>query len=535
MSRNEQQPILIVGGGPTGVVMAIELSRRGVPYRIIDRKNEPTPTSRAFTIHAKTLEIFENMGIVDHYLNTGLKSFGFVFNFKGMVEKPVLDFRILRSRYPYTLIYNQNDTERVLREHLESSYNRTVEWGKQITGLDRDDSGNFTATIKDVVSGKEETLNPSYVVGADGVHSFVRKSLNLPFEGEAYEGMIMQMMDSEIEGYDEDPKWVQYFMEKDSFLLTAPLPNGKYRLLVSDMGESADRKKNTRREAFQEIMETHKVNGEVQEPEWTTQWVIWKRLADIYQDGKLFLCGDSAHVHSPSGGQGMNSCIQDAWNLGWKMAMVWKGEAKQELLSTYGTERKPVAQQVIDGTDHMHEIIMAHGGGMKDRMALTQTPGWQVEVTERIAGVSYTYFDLNPLPEGLKEMPEGPRIGDRAPDVDFSNYRTLFGYARRPSLTMFLMPSDDTDIAATILKDINSTYGHIMDSKVIANDPIEGLSSEIFISDPDANAAELYGSGDEGRIYIMRPDGYIGFKCYFSEFENLKSYLDMWFVANNSE
>ncbi len=528
---SEKDPILIVGGGPTGVVLAIELSRRQVPFKIIDSKDRPVPTSRAFTIHAKTLEIFEQLGIVEKYLNTGIKNYGFAFTFEGLSEKPALDFRILRCRYPYILNYSQNETERLLREHLTATYGVDIEWGNRLTGLETDENGTVTATITNQQTQEEEVFKPSYIVGADGVHSYVRKSLNLPFEGEAYEGMIMQMMDTEVEGYEEDPQWTQYFMKENNFLLTTMLPNGKCRLLVSDQGESADRKKNTRRDAFQQVMDEHGVSGTISEPEWTTQWVIWKRLADIYSKGKVFLCGDSAHVHSPSGGQGMNSCIQDAWNLGWKLAMAWRGEAKAELLDTYGDERKPVAQQVIDGTDHMHDIIMAHGKGMEERMALTQSDGWQIEVTERIAGISYTYFGINKLPDGLETLEGGPRIGDRAPDVDYPDFRTLFGYLRSPEFSMILMPASDAEAAKAVdlLNEASGAFGTTVKSFIVSKQPLDAVTCENTILDPEDQTTEKYGRGNEGRIYLIRPDGYVAFKCSFSQFDKLVEFFGYWF------
>ncbi len=513
----EIKPVLIVGGGPTGMMLAAELVRRNVPCRIIDRKEGPTLSSRAFTIHARTLEIFEAMGIADRYLSTGIKSYGFLFNFEGLEKKPVLDFRILRSRYPYILVYSQAETERLLREHLSDDRGMEIEWNTELSKLEQAEDGSFEVEIKDRKTGEVTTMDPSYVIGCDGVHSFVRKSMDLPFDGEAYEGMIMQMMDTSTKDYDCDPEWIQYFMQDQNFLLTTPLPNGNHRILISDMGETA-RDKGSREEAFQKVVDGHGLDFKIDEPEWITQWVIWKRLANIYRANNVFLCGDSAHVHSPSGGQGMNSCIQDAWNLAWKLAMVLRGEAKADLLDSYEVERKPIAQQVIDGTDAMHDIIMAHGRGMTERMALTETPDWQTSVTELVAGVSYTYRDFMEFEDGLGALEGGPEAGDRAPDIDFASGATLHEAFRHTGMTLVLMPgAGDGDAAASLASDVSAKYDHILNTCTVADE------------DRDTVAA-VY--GDAGRLYLVRPDGYIAFRSSLDDKDFLLRYLDNQFVAN---
>lgn len=515
MSRNDIKPVLIVGGGPTGTMLAAELKRRNVPCRVIDRKEGPTTSSRAFTIHARTLEIFDAINMAEPFIETGLKSFGFLFNFRGLEKKPVLDFRMLDSLYPYILVYSQAETERMLREHLAETHNMEVEWNIELNKIDVADDGSIHAEMRHRKSGEITTMDPSYVIGCDGVHSFVRKTMGLPFEGEAYEGMIMQMMDSSTEGYDSDPDWIQYFMEDKNFLLTTPLPNGNHRILISDMGETA-KHEGSRVEAYQKVVDSHGLDFKIVEPEWVTQWVIWKRLANIYRKDNVFLCGDSAHVHSPSGGQGLNSCVQDAWNLGWKLAMVLKGEAKESLLDTYELERKPIAQQVIDGTDAMHDIIMAHGRGMEERMALTETPDWQKRVTELVAGISYTYRDHIKPAEGLLPMTGGPEAGDRAPDAVLGDGSRLHEMFRDGGMTLLILPEDgEREQGQALVSDVSGQYGSIIQSHVCGSE----------------GADELISTYGNGRAYLIRPDGYIAFRCTLGERDRLLEFLDDILVA----
>lgn len=521
MPDDQIRPVLIVGGGPTGTMLAGELARRQVPCRVIDRKDGPTTTSRAFTIHARTLEIFETIGLAERFISEGLKSYGFVFRFEGLEKQPVLDFRILRSRYPYILVFSQAETERLIREHTDEKHGISVEWGVEMSALEVSADGAIRAEIRNRATDVRETIEPSFVVGADGVHSFVRKTMNLPFDGGAYEGMIMQMMDAEVDGYDCDPRWIQYFMKDKNFLLTTPLANGRHRILISDMGEVA-RHPGSRIEAYQSVVEEHGLHFRIVEPEWATQWVIWKRLANVYRSGNVFLCGDSAHVHSPSGGQGLNSCVQDAWNLGWKLAMMLRGEARPELLDSYETERKPIARQVIEGTDAMHDIIMAHGRGMEERMALTESADWQVATTELIAGVSYTYRDFIETPPGLASMPDGPAAGDRAPDADLPDGRTVYELFRHTGLTLLLMPADagETRHAEAIKARVADRFGAIVHSHRLGG---EGELTAL---------APAYGSDGAGRLYLVRPDGYIAFRSRLSEADKLFAHLDCLLVQS---
>ncbi len=163
------------------------------------------------------------------------------------------------------------------------------------------------------------------------------------------------------------------------------------------------------------------------------------RLADTFRDGNVFLAGDSAHVHSTTGGQGMNCCMQDAFNLGWKLALVLKGHAKPELLDTYEAERRPVAEQVIWAASSLHDIFMTHGKDIAQRRETMFEPGYTEKVVNACSGVAYTYRDVTAKPGALSEI-DGPAIGDRAPDIDFESGGTLFDRLRHQYFTLLVMP-----------------------------------------------------------------------------------------------
>ncbi len=511
MTYDSETPILIAGAGAAGIVLATELRRHNVPFRMVDKMPAPSAASRAFTLHSRTLEMIErwDTGLLSRYLERGLPTNGFAFNFRGLDERPVLDFTDLDTRYPYVLVHNQNETEGFIRDYLRDTFDYEPEWNTRVKDIVADTDGVTATLVHHGSNDREETVRARWLVACDGIHSAVRKSLGLTYEGDDYTGMVLQNMDVALAGFPDGHDWVHFYMGKDHFLLVVLLPGGNYRLLISDMGEAANRNL-TAKEAFQMIVDRHFEGVTLGEPDWATKWEIWTRLAGTYRAGNIFLAGDSAHVHSPSGGQGMNCAMQDAQNLGWKLALVAKGKADESLLDSYEAERKPVAEQVIGGASALHEIMMAHGKGVEERIKLTKDPDWLAIAAGRVSGVSYTYRDYVEQPDGLADI-GGPAIGDRAPDCLFANGRRLFELLRHTSMTLLLMPNGDEPLATHVASQIEDIYGAL-------------IRCEIVPSEEDL--AVRYGAGTEGRLLLIRPDGYIGFKCLFSEAAVLNNHLD---------
>jgi len=517
-----EAPVLIVGAGPTGLITAIELLRRGVACRLIDRLPVPHQTSKSFTLHARTLEMMEHIGVAHRYLDAGIKSNGFRFNFKNSSEKPALDFTGLPSRYPFILIFNQNETERVLRQHLEATYGFSPEWGVQLLSLEQSDQG-IEAVIRHP-NGAKETIHPNWVVGADGVRSRVRECLGITYEGEDYQENILQMMDVGIQDFTDGDDWIHYFVAQDHFLLVTKLPGTNYRVLISDLGKADRPSIGETRAAFQEYVDEFSNSARLAEPRWATKWRVWRRLTTSYRQGSVFLAGDSAHCHSPSGGSGMNVCMQDAFNLAWKIALVERGEARPSLLDSYESERKPVAQQLIEGTHALHEIIMGHGHGLVDRIERTREPGWNAAATYRISGLSYHYRDQ--LAHLRDNVLAGPNAGDRVIDAQLDQRLRLADVLRRPDLTLLIAPANEADIAtAQALRETVARRWPRIKLVTVLPQGSETLENNVYI-DKTGELAKAWGENSVGWAALIRPDNYVHTRAALTNSEAIVRVLD---------
>jgi len=364
----KEVPVLVVGGGAAGTMLTLELARRGVKALTVDRLPKASETSNAITVHARSLEIFERIDkrLAERFLERGIHNVGYVLHFvdgtgKRSEVRPGIDFRGLDSRYKFILVNRQSETEQYLREYASAHYGASIEWGTQCVGVTPDADG-VTATLE--TDGKRRDVRCRYLVACDGINSLVRRALNLEQEQSEYKGTVLQNMDAFLEGFPDADDWVHYCAGTDHFIMIVKLPGGFYRMLLSDRGEAANV---TPEQGFMRLVDKHFDGVKLGKIVWHSKWQSFVRLAKTYRSGNVFLAGDSAHVHSTTGGQGMNCCMQDAYNLGWKLALVVQGKAPAKLLDTYVTERRPIAEQVIWAASSLHEIFMGHGKDIAER------------------------------------------------------------------------------------------------------------------------------------------------------------------------
>lgn len=520
MSENNR--VLIVGSGPTGMILAGQLKTAGIPVRIIDRLAAPTTTSRAFTIHARTLEQLGQMNLHTAFLNQSIKTTSMDYHFPQKEETPKLDFTALDSVYPFCLTINQADTETILRERL-TDLGVAIEWNTQLESFTQNDEGTITATLQNNATEDEETTTVDWLLGCDGIRSTVRQKLNLPFDGSEYGG-TMRMIDVHVDGFDYSDEAIHYFIAKDHMLLVNKLPGANHRVLISDKTEGVPPEE--ARAAFQETLNNH-FGGKVtiDEPAWSTNFRISKRKSNSFRQGHIFLAGDSAHVNSPAGGQGMNVAMQDAFNLGWKLAMVINGEAKPELLDSYEAERSPIASQMLEGTNYIHSIIMAHGKGMAERIERMKGGEWNQQAVNQVAGISYTYRQ-----ESEEEAAPTLTVGDRAPDAFLTESQRIYDLVGAAGLTLFLFVKNEAEYTQSrgLFEALKDKYKAPFTAVFITPENVTLPDDQNQISD----TGTFRNRYPEANLYLIRPDYHIGYIGSAEDEDALQSYLEQFLVQS---
>ena len=291
------------------------------------------------------------------------------------------------------------------------------------------------------------------------------ETLELSFEEKDTYAMSMSMVDVRLEGYKGDADWVNYYVADKGFMLLTSLPGNKYRMYLAGQLESY-LKNSTPRDAFQKGLDFFDTGARITGLDWSSTWMINKVICDTYRKDRVVLCGDATHVHSPAGGQGMNACMQDAFNLGWKLSLVIKGLAPDSILDTYQQERKPIAEQVTEGSNRMHQVLFNANVSIADRYKLTQDQSWHDEAIYRISGLSHNY-DTGPagnLP--LLEHIARVEPGIRAADVVMSHAaprRRLYDVFRHTDFTLLLLSGEgakDSDVSRTTAAAVKHRFGH---------------------------------------------------------------------------
>jgi 2-polyprenyl-6-methoxyphenol hydroxylase-like FAD-dependent oxidoreductase len=523
MQSNSTPQVLIVGAGPTGLVAAIELRRRGIDCRIVERRSGPSDTSRAITVHARTMEILDDMGLAERFLHGGMLNEGYVFNFRGSHLKPRLDYTRLATRYPFVCMFNQNETERILRDHLTHNLGLEIEWETELTGISESKDGQLTVTLQHNNESKE--ITPQWTLACDGLHSPTRECLGIEYKGVEYEGMVMQMIDVKLSNFEGSDTLLHYYMSKDTFLMIGKLAGPNHRVLVSCQG---DVEEVTKSDHITPIVLADLPDVGIGQPEWKTTWEIWIRKAEQYRKGHVFLCGESGHIHSVAGGQGWNVSMQDSYNLAWKLALVIEGKARDGLLDTYEREREPVSEQVIEGSSAIHEIIMAHGAGLEDRMELTQTDGWNDDAVTRVSGLSYNYCGVIDLPEGCN-VDATPAIGERLPDVEISAHVRLHHLIAHTRFTLFAVLDEfegaQLEKSTLAYAAIERNYPGIIRVELIAPSTPYPWPGLLPTADPDGLVGRELNAAAGGEFILVRPDGYIGCRVKIGSFEVLEDFL----------
>ena len=414
--------VLVVGAGPTGLMLANQLGRRGVRAVIIDRHSGHAEQTRAMSVHARTLEIYSKLGIAERAIESGFPGLGANIWSGGRwkARVPFAGAGTGLTPFPYVLMLGQDENERILGAHLQQ-YGFGVRWNTELISLAQHPDG-VVATLKEA-DGSTSTVHAAYVAGCDGGRSTVRELSGIGFPGAAYEHVFF-VADTEATG-SMVPGQLNIYLWRGGFHLYFPIRGSNRWRVIGILPEGLKDKPDLR---FEELVPTLIQAGSAglafTSCSWFSTYRIHHRCTERFRDRRCFLLGDAAHVHSPMGGQGMNTGLQDAYNLAWKLALVVGGQAGSGLLDSYEAERAPVAHRLLATTDRAFQIVVSDHwlaaifrtriAGNVASVALRSKRLQNVAFrTVSQIGISYRQSPLSQTSSGVGAR--APRGGDRFP------------------------------------------------------------------------------------------------------------------------
>ena len=494
--------VLIVGAGPTGLMLANQLARRGVRALIIDRRPGPTVQTRALGVQARTLEIYAHLGIVEQALELGTRATGANMWASGRkaARVPLGDIGRDLSPYPFLLILGQDDNERLLGEALHK-WGMEVQWSTELVALEQT-SEHVSATLK-LLDGSTREINARWVAGCDGVHSAVRALSEIAFPGAPYEHVFF-VADTSLTG-PMVPGELNIFLFRDGFHLFFPMRGVNHWRIVGIVPRHLRARDDLDfASVFPSIRDQVAGTLSFQECHWFSIYRIHHRRAERFRDRRCFLLGDAAHVHSPVGAQGMNTGLQDSYNLGWKLALVVSRRAGEPLLDSYESERVPVAERLLKTTDQAFSLIVSDkwlAGIFRTRvLAKILAFAMTVDRIRKLAFLTISQIGIryrrSPLSETLAGVTDdAPRAGDRFPWLRLK-------LLPRGSVEDLFAKLDDTRFNLIVIGQPSLPEGLFDCSDFVLTHQVP----DDPVNDKELTRAHI----PKPSFYLLRPDGHIG-------------------------
>jgi len=502
--QRDASPMMVVGAGPTGLAAAMDLARFGVLCRLIEKLPEPQTHSRAIAIQPRTLELFEQRGLVEPILELGHKAHWANF-YHGERRFLRLGFDRLPSRYHFVVFLDQTKTERIMAEKL-GRLGVAVERGVEL--VEFLDMGDRVELMLKHHDGRQERTSTPFLLGCDGAHSFVREHLHLSFEGKTFPGSYL-LADVHIDWDMPDENEFYVFTSEEGLLPIFNLGNGISRL-VADITEQQSGDKPSLEECQGILDRRLRQPARLSDLRWSAYFHINSRRVEKLKVGNVFVAGDAAHIHSPAAGQGMNTGIQEAINLAWKIALVVRGEADERLLDTYDEERRPIEKKVITRTDTLFRMVGAQGGllaFLRDNLVplFANTEPVQRFITDFVSelGIEYRSSSLA-LADKLNG---GAHAGDRAADA---TVRVSSGPGRTSGAVRIFDLIDPAKFTLLLLDAVSAadTSPNNKAAAIISDALPQRLEVWHVTSTNMPGLAEHYGK-ERPSFYLIRPDGYV--------------------------
>lgn len=482
--------VLIVGAGPSGLMMANELARHGISFRIIDQKPQQTEHSNAVAIQTRTVEIFRQLGLLDEFLKNGqrIKKLVFFDNGKKFAELPL---EHIDSTYPFVLAVPQSSTERILNRSLELLHHRVERNRELIDFSQHDDDVEAILRHQD---GYEEKIYCEWLIGCDGHRSIVRDESGITFPGEDIDEQFV-VADAKMSSLHKQDE-IYIYSKKGRMLGIFPYGDSRFRI-AANMDLGYERKTYTEKELGELIDERSNGIFNPEQVSWISPFWIHSKIADKMRDNRAFLVGDAAHIHSPVGGQGMNTGLQDAHNLAWKLALVIQGRAKPSLLDTYEQERRPIVKDVVEVTERMTKLLLVNNAFVylirKYTMKLMMSiPALARKVATTISQIGI-HYEKSPIMDYQTTLASKyPEVGKRAPNVRLGEAGDLYDYFSDTShhVLCFAANSETPKMISAceaLMSGLPGPFKDIVRLHLVTSDPVDEPINQIYDINMDAH------------------------------------------------
>src|SRR5215207_1383650 len=472
--------VIIIGAGPTGLSLACQLLRYGIDFVVVEKNESFTRFSKAIGVQARTLEIYDQIDLAQPAIERGEIADRVRLIEGGEVrgEMHLANFGKDLSQYPYMLMLEQSKNEELLYQFVQS-HNRDVHWNTELESFTQDSTG-VTAQVK-TPQGELQTITGKYLVGCDGASSPVRHGLGLTFEGSTFE-RLFYVADARVD-WELPHDALHVCVAREVFTAFFPMPGEERYRIIGTFPESKNQDEGEvlYEEIERQIKDEAKLSLEISDVKWFSLYKVHSRRVNKFSEGRCFVAGDAAHIHSPAGAQGMNTGIGDAYNLAWKLALVIKGVAAESLLETYNEERLANAKRLLDSTDRIFELAAGSNWllGLIRTTIFPPIAGYMTSldvVRKRIfplisqIGISYREAALS---EHTSEEPEHVKAGDRMPYF-LMDGQNIFDKLKAPKFHLLVFSRNDhRDLCA----EFERNFGQVADCYVL---PRESRITEIF-------------------------------------------------------
>jgi 2-polyprenyl-6-methoxyphenol hydroxylase-like FAD-dependent oxidoreductase len=518
----QHHQVIVIGAGPSGLMMAAQLLRNGVQPIIIDSRQGPTNQSKALAVQARSVEIYRQLGIADAIVKGAKHAQGLQFHQSGNIAAslPLSDVGEYDTPFPYVYLYQQSKNERVLLDYLTQNC-CPVYWNSTLVDI-KHQHDKVTVAIGN--NNETQTLTCNWLIGADGAHSVVRKTLQIPFTGDTYEHQFY-LADVTLESNLGD--YLNMHLSANGFAAFFPMPEENSYRIVGNLPNKHDNNQDLTLDSILPVLtRITKLDLRIKQCNWFTTYRLHHRMAEKFGEGRCFLVGDAAHIHSPIGGQGMNTGLQDAYNLAWKLAGVIKEQLATSVLESYGIERMPVARQLLKTTDRAFNLIMSDSLFARSVKKLVLPSilklAWKSDkIRQRMfIGLSQTGINYRNSKINLHLSESGNiKAGDRLPYLKIFDEKKqvetdLHEWCSKPGFTLIAIGKLEEINLFAIAKWITQKYNGQFNFFYL---PPSSKNLKVF---------EAFGIVENGKkALIVRPDLHIGYMNDVVDIDMMENYL----------